>query len=342
MRPAKHGVPVLAIIIVVLACTPAYAGKDEARVLYEAGQLSFKKERYAEAIVLFERAYAEHPSSAFLFNVAQAHKKLGRCREALNFYERYLEQEPATKYRAEVDRHIAGLRAQCPEAVERVEPVEPVEPSQPDPKPPQQDVPALEEIKPHRDAANELSAARVEAPAQTESSVRFVASISGGLAMVIAEPFDVPAQASIAGELGAQFGAGDARFELAARGATSAVPYASMEGAIQGTSRLTELALLGAYVHRITSRLHARAGLGAGANLFSGLAAGNPFSADDGDRSAVVMPSFRAFAEGRWFPIDALFIRATAGCGLAIAPESLLFDGPISNVELAIGAGLML
>jgi len=116
----------LLVVAVVLATnTLAQADKqDEARVQFDRGIELFEQERFEQAAIAFERAYALKPSYRILFNIAQSENELGHYAAALKAYARYLadggDQVPASRVKqvkAEIERlnSLVGMVViECP------------------------------------------------------------------------------------------------------------------------------------------------------------------------------------------------------------------------------------
>jgi hypothetical protein len=331
---------VAAAALVSFAPWQAFAGKREAKQLFQRGQAAYDAQRFGEAIVLFERAYTEHPAPEFLFNIAQAHRRLGHCEEALVNYRRFLEQSPETRVRREVEGHIARLRSEC------------IEPE--GPQPPAPPHPPEEEPKPQ--AAVTATATKTETPpspppqpppvvvaaAQPEpaaSSTQLLIAAGGGFAFPFARSYSIPAQLALELEGGPVFGSTDLRFEPLLRAATSAIPYESESS--NGTVRVIELGVSLGGSYRATSAIALRAAIGGGLELASGLEPGNPLVADHAARSAAIMPAIRAAIGARIAIAGGLFAQADASYGMSFAPGDFT-DSVLSRLALIAGAGVEL
>ncbi len=89
--------------------------KKKALDLYDKGNTQYNLGRWKQAIELFTQAYEVYNAPEFLFNIAQAHRQDGNCSEALFFYRRYLANKPNATNKAEVDGFIKELDGKCTE-----------------------------------------------------------------------------------------------------------------------------------------------------------------------------------------------------------------------------------
>ncbi len=88
--------------------------EESARELYERGTAQYALGKYAEAALLFERAFELKPNPAILYNTAQAHRLAGNKQRSLDLYLSYLRLysdrvDRTTK--VEVQRQVDNLRA---------------------------------------------------------------------------------------------------------------------------------------------------------------------------------------------------------------------------------------
>lgn len=80
---------------------------ERAKVLYDQGNKHYNLGEYAEALVLYKRAYRVKGLPAFLFNIAQCHRKLGQHTEAVAMYQSYLVGVPNADNKALVESLIS-------------------------------------------------------------------------------------------------------------------------------------------------------------------------------------------------------------------------------------------
>jgi len=73
---------------------PVHAGPSDATAeadrLAEAARDAYRNGKYAEAVRLFEQAFAAEPRPKFIYNMARAKEKLAAYKEAVHLLERYL------------------------------------------------------------------------------------------------------------------------------------------------------------------------------------------------------------------------------------------------------------
>ncbi len=127
--------------VVEQAAEPPVAGNgaSEAKRLYADGKVEYAQGRYAQALLLFERAYALSEAPGLLFNMAQAHRLAGidHCPQAAALYKSYLAALPNAENKREVEERVLELGA-CERPEPATEPAaEPdltVTPSEPTPQ----------------------------------------------------------------------------------------------------------------------------------------------------------------------------------------------------------------
>jgi hypothetical protein len=106
--------PTLLIALLALA-VPSLAFADEAsdarkaKDLFAAGQKLYKADKYAEAVLKFEAAYAAKPHPVIYFNIARCYEQLGDASKAVKAYRDYLRLSPEAKDREAVNESIAIL-----------------------------------------------------------------------------------------------------------------------------------------------------------------------------------------------------------------------------------------
>ncbi|MCX7807199.1 MAG: tetratricopeptide repeat protein, partial [Deltaproteobacteria bacterium] len=80
--------------------SPADEAKDqEARALFQAGQVAFEDGRFEDALQYFRRSYELSGRPALLYNIGLAADRLRRDEEALSAFERYLAEVPDARNR---------------------------------------------------------------------------------------------------------------------------------------------------------------------------------------------------------------------------------------------------
>jgi len=101
----------LALLIAVLAATPAFAERvpAKARKLADHGREMHKRGEYERAITAFKEAYVLAPSAGLLFNLAQSYRLQGNCDDAALMYRRYLATRPPAGARAVAEGHLATV-----------------------------------------------------------------------------------------------------------------------------------------------------------------------------------------------------------------------------------------
>ncbi|MBN2361967.1 MAG: PEGA domain-containing protein, partial [Deltaproteobacteria bacterium] len=104
MLPAMVWTSILTVVAAAVAIDPEAARKYD-----EAGQLSYDRERFDDALEAFQKAYSHQPLPGLLFNIGQCHRKLGQVDAALEYFGRYLAALPNTPNRLLVEELIAEL-----------------------------------------------------------------------------------------------------------------------------------------------------------------------------------------------------------------------------------------
>jgi tetratricopeptide (TPR) repeat protein len=124
-------------VLAVAAHSTAHADAEAAKAHYKAGLGKFALGRYAEAAVEYEAAFDQEPDPALLYNAAQAHRLAGNKPRALLLYQNYLRIFPNRPNKAEVQRHIAALKAaiEADASSRTAPPVEPMLPTATTPAP---------------------------------------------------------------------------------------------------------------------------------------------------------------------------------------------------------------
>ena len=118
MRVSVFSVPLFIVLLVgaqpalaQTASTPADQGEDnEARALFEAGQVAFSEGRFENALEYFERAYELSQRPALLYNIGSSADRLRQDARALEAFEAYLVAMPDADNRQHVEARMAVLR----------------------------------------------------------------------------------------------------------------------------------------------------------------------------------------------------------------------------------------
>jgi hypothetical protein len=101
------------MMMLLLLALPALAGEaadaKKAKDAFAAGQKLYKADRYAEAILKFEEAFAAKPHPVIYFNIARCYEQLQEPAKAAQAYRDYLRLSPEAKDRAAVTETIASL-----------------------------------------------------------------------------------------------------------------------------------------------------------------------------------------------------------------------------------------
>ncbi len=106
------------VIVPVATETSAFAQSSDAKkkaaiAAYKKGTSAYNLGQWDKAIKYFTEAFETYPDAAFLFNLAQTHRQADSCKEASFFYGRYLAMKPDAANRAEVEGFIRDLDAEC-------------------------------------------------------------------------------------------------------------------------------------------------------------------------------------------------------------------------------------
>jgi len=100
-----------AILSIAPAAFAERGERDLARVRYERAQALFEAGDYVAALSEFRAAYRSSPHPVVLTSQATCHERLGQHRVAEDLYQRYLRERPDAPNRAEIEGHIARIRA---------------------------------------------------------------------------------------------------------------------------------------------------------------------------------------------------------------------------------------
>lgn len=82
-----------------------------ARAAYGRGQTLFGDEKYEEAKLAFEEAFAAVPNPIVLRSIGECEVKLGQIGAAIESFERYLSEKPGASDRPDVEAKLTELRA---------------------------------------------------------------------------------------------------------------------------------------------------------------------------------------------------------------------------------------
>lgn len=282
---------VAVVVGVLCSATVAFADEATARKLFDSGERAYNLGEFDKAVDLFKQAYEQWPEPAFLFNIAQTFRQIGDCKQALFFYKRFLAlKERDTKkplrpqLKEEVDKRIVELE-ECmrrelankpptqlengasttsttttttpanatagPKTAAKPE-AEPVDEPEEEaaPETPASTAPSLLSVR-AIGGASRLSAGNLN------KTFRFSGAITGGYPLSVADPFSV---------------------ELGATLSFLPVPYTTMADE-KGSGALFGILANVAPTYEIIPNLSARADLGVGVLVFSGLDKdGNPFT----------------------------------------------------------------
>lgn len=93
------------------------ASDEEARRLFEAGDLAFRDGRYETALTRFHESYDLSHRPALLYNIAVCLDRLRRDAEAIEAYDTYLAALPDAANRDEVEGRLRAMREAAARAV---------------------------------------------------------------------------------------------------------------------------------------------------------------------------------------------------------------------------------
>ena len=89
--------------------------REQARALYQQGELAYKEGRYLEAARHFRQAARYEPNPVLSYNIALAYDAVGEVAEALRWYRDYLRRVPDAPDRDEVKANARRLENRAPE-----------------------------------------------------------------------------------------------------------------------------------------------------------------------------------------------------------------------------------
>lgn len=88
---------------------------EEARIVYEAGVVAYREQRFENALEYFERAHELSGRPQMLFNIGLVADRLRRDERAVEAYEAFLREMPDTENRAQVEDRVRLLRDELDE-----------------------------------------------------------------------------------------------------------------------------------------------------------------------------------------------------------------------------------
>jgi len=106
------------------------AHDQEARALFDAGEIAYADGRYDAALTEFRQAFELSGRQELLYNIGLAAERLRRDQEALDAYRAYIEARPDAANRAAIESRIHILEAALAQHTEPTTPTEPVVPPQ--------------------------------------------------------------------------------------------------------------------------------------------------------------------------------------------------------------------
>lgn len=315
----------------VLSSSVALADEASARKTYDAGERAYNLGQFDRAAELFKQAYEDWPEPAFLFNIAQTYRQSGNCKQALFFYKRFLalKQSDTKKpikpeLQAEVEKRILELEecirrelaSKPPDALDN-----PRNPTGPTTTTTTTATPA------NAENTNTQTAQVDEQTDEGEEDEDEQPTQPTGQPTMISARFDAGVGMFKAGDIkttqfaGAIIGGyplplGDkAQLELGAAISFLPVPYTTMS-AESGTGMLFGLMANAAPSVQLIPKLSARADVGLGVQIFSGLEKnGNPFT------------NGGAAATG---PLSVFHVRGAVSGDYAVTPNLVLTVTPIA------------
>jgi len=90
---------------------PAQAQEDDARTLFQRGEVAYAQGDYEDAITMWTRAYELDPRPLLQWNLAQAYERLARLPEATNALETYLANaDPSDVHQADARARLGAIR----------------------------------------------------------------------------------------------------------------------------------------------------------------------------------------------------------------------------------------
>ena len=342
---------VIAVATLVLTASSAFADEAAARKSFAAGERAYNLGEFEKAVTLFKQAYAEWDEPAFLFNIAQTYRQIGDCKQSQFFYKRFLalkandtKKPIKPELQTEVEKRIAELEECIRREIAS--------------KPPQQ-LDNGQSPTPAVTAAKSATTTTTAQPAQTDEPTD-----EDDEEEPPTPPSDQPKLFSLRAQAGAaKLGAGDLdtkltfaggfvggyplalapklQLELGVAFSYVPVPYHTITDEA-GTGGVINLLANVAPSYEIIPRLAARADVGVGVLLFSGLGKmGNPFTKDGSPASGALSTfAVRAAISVDYAVTRNVVITATPiAFGYSPAPEGLQ-PGISSLTTLSFLAGI--
>lgn len=102
----------LSACLVAQSATPAHA--DTFAEHQRRGAEYLQSQRYTQALVELQAAYALQQRPVLLYYIARCHHNMGQRHMAITYYDRYIVSEPDPAERAVAERHLAALTADSP------------------------------------------------------------------------------------------------------------------------------------------------------------------------------------------------------------------------------------
>jgi len=320
----------LLVASVVVWGSIAHADEATAKKKFEEGERAYNLGQFKRAVDLFTEAYQEHPNPTFLFNIAQTYRQAGDCKQAQFFYKRFLAlkandpQKPLKPERvAEIEQRIAELE-ECIKREVANKPPDQLEGPKPNPKP----TPAKTTAQGpgnETDTGEEEEEEQPEAPAATGPKL-LSARLIAGAGLLTAADLDTGGLHFAGALLGGYPLAINEQLmiELGAAITFVPVPYALMPMG-NATGGLLGIMANAGPTYTIIPKLAARADVGVGVQLFTGLEHdGNPFTAGG------------APATG---PLGTFLLRGALSAEYAVTPNIVIVAMPLAYTYSAAPTG---
>jgi tetratricopeptide (TPR) repeat protein len=119
-----------ALLVVVLAATPALAQKPDVAALETSAKKHYELAEYDAAIADFKEAFRISDQPGYLFNIAQAYRLAHNCSDALTFYKTFLRRVPDAPNAAKVHELVSEMET-CAAKQPAPEPPNPTVPTPP-------------------------------------------------------------------------------------------------------------------------------------------------------------------------------------------------------------------
>lgn len=295
----------VALPVVTLSVAHAQEDADKAVALaaYKKGTIQYNLGNWDKAIGFFTTAFETYPDAAFLFNIAQSHRQARDCKQSAFFYKRYLAIKPDASNRDEVEGFIKELETVCVARDSATDVVTtPGTGTAPGPDAPNETKPATStdtpagtttttgtgttEVAASTDTTSKVSGGITSDAGPNKSLTEdgdqpklLVAYGSVGTALVSAGDLESAAQINLTASAGYPIQLGSIRVDVGALVSQTRANWDASSAS--GTASFTQiLANVGGSME-IIPKLRARAELGVGAMIYSGLdVPGNIFVAD--------------------------------------------------------------